>query len=87
MVTIKSNTVGKFVVNTAILLAKSAGSSKLRIAVKGGVVTVTVGMGMVTGAFATLRLGSIKIGKGAILERNGGLKGLTGYKKNGAILG
>jgi hypothetical protein len=76
VVTNKSNTNGKFVVNTAILLAKSVGSSKLKIAVKGGVVVLTVGIVKVIGALAILKLGSIKIGRGV----TPGSTGKPGYR-------
>ena len=78
MVTNVSTISGKFVVNVAILLPKSVGSSKLKIAVKDGVVVLTVGIVKVTGAFAILKLGSIKIGRGATTERDGGPKYRTG---------
>ena len=47
----------------AILLAKSPVSSKLRIAVRGGdVVVKLVGIAKVKGAFAILKLGSMRRG-------------------------
>ena len=61
--------------NTAILLAKTAGSSKLRIAVKGGVVVLTVGMVKVTGAFASRKPGSIRYGEAVRGESTGRPKG------------
>jgi hypothetical protein len=73
-VTNKSNTVGKFVVNTAILLAKTVGSSRLRIAVMGAVVVLTVGIANVTGAFAIRKLGSTISGRAVTTGRKGKLR-------------
>ena len=75
MVTSRSKTSGKFVVNTATLLDKTAGSSRLRIAVKGGVVVLTAGMVKVTGAFASRKPGSIRYGEAARGESTGRPKG------------
>ena len=75
MVTNRSKTSGKFVVSTAILLAKPAGSSKLRIAVKGGVVVLTVGIVKVNGAFASRKLGSTRYGEAARSGSTGRPKG------------
>ncbi|MGA1864292.1 MAG: hypothetical protein ACMUHX_04450 [bacterium] len=64
-------------VNTAILLAKRLGPIRPRIAVRGGVVIVTVGTVKVTGAFPLLSIGSTRRGEEEIgLEKSGIGKGL-----------